>query len=181
MYLMIYAHFEDSDLLVHDLKIERGFLYLSVHSTVASQAFGKQPSRSGLSLSANVIRPYFSGYGLYVKIHKPQRDKTYRLIGAPNDDSNQPAHPRSLIRAFVVRVKKCCIRNYSKCTQRRLIRLYECTGSSRKHAYNLDPLKPHVYIVKLGFTGVYISFLISAQKHRLWVLVRTNEYPQFMV
>ena len=26
----------------------------------------------------------------------------------------------------------------------------------------------------LGFTGVYISFLISAQKHRLWVLIRTT-------
>ena len=39
--------------------------------------------------------------------------------------------------------------------------------------YNLDPLKPHFYIVKLRFTGVYIFFLISAQKHRLWVLVRT--------
>ena len=32
--------------------------------------------------------------------------------------------------------------------------------------------KPHFYIVKLGFTGVYIIFLISAKKHRLWVLVR---------
>ena len=39
--------------------------------------------------------------------------------------------------------------------------------------YNVDPLKPHFYIVKLGFTGVYIIFLISAQKHRLWVLIRT--------
>ena len=39
--------------------------------------------------------------------------------------------------------------------------------------YNFDPLKPHFYIVKLGFTGVYIILLISAQKHRLWVLVRT--------
>ena len=41
--------------------------------------------------------------------------------------------------------------------------------------YNFDPLKPHFYMykVKLGFTGVYIIFLISAQKHRLWVLVRT--------
>ena len=28
---------------------------------------------------------------------------------------------------------------------------------------NFDPLKPHFYIVKLGFTGVYIIFLISAQ------------------
>ena len=40
-------------------------------------------------------------------------------------------------------------------------------------------------LVKLGFTGVYIIFLISAQKHRLWVLVGTasseikknNVYP----
>ena len=39
--------------------------------------------------------------------------------------------------------------------------------------YNFDPLKPHFYIVKLGYTGVYIIFLISAQKYRLWVLVRT--------
>ena len=41
-----------------------------------------------------------------------------------------------------------------------------------------DPLKPRFYTVKLGFTGVYISFLISAQKHKLWVLVRTAS-PSF--
>ena len=29
--------------------------------------------------------------------------------------------------------------------------------------YNFDPLKPHFCIVKLGFTVVYIIFLISAQ------------------
>ena len=29
--------------------------------------------------------------------------------------------------------------------------------------YNFDPLNPPFYIVKLGFTGVYIIFLISAQ------------------
>ena len=48
--------------------------------------------------------------------------------------------------------------------------------------YKFDPLKPHFYIVKLGFTGIYIIFLISAQKYRLWILVRTasgsKEYPQ---
>ena len=45
---------------------------------------------------------------------------------------------------------------------------------SRKHAYiMLTPLNHHFYIVKMGFTGVYIIVLISAQKHRLWVLVRT--------
>ena len=52
-----------------------------------------------------------------------------------------------------------------------------CTSSETKlitkYLYNFDPLKPHFYIVKLGFAGVYIIFLISAQKHRLWVLIRT--------
>ena len=46
--------------------------------------------------------------------------------------------------------------------------------------YNFDPLKPHFYIVKLGFTGVYIIFLISDQKHRLWVLVRTASARRFL-
>ena len=36
--------------------------------------------------------------------------------------------------------------------------------------YNFEPLKPHFYIVKLGFTGVSVIFPISAQKHTLWVL-----------
>ena len=45
--------------------------------------------------------------------------------------------------------------------------------------YNFDPHKPHFYIVKLGFTGVYIIFLISAQKHRLWVLIRTASSRRF--
>ena len=33
----------------------------------------------------------------------------------------------------------------------------------KTYLYNFDPLKPHFYIVKLGFTGVYIIFLISVQ------------------
>ena len=31
------------------------------------------------------------------------------------------------------------------------------------------PLTPHFYLVKVGFTGVHIIFLIFALKHRLWV------------
>ena len=34
---------------------------------------------------------------------------------------------------------------------------------TKAYVYNFDPLKPDFYIVKLGFTGVYIIFLISAQ------------------
>ena len=52
--------------------------------------------------------------------------------------------------------------------------------------YNFDSLKPHFYIVKLGFTGVYIIFLISAQnidcRYSLEPPRRggSNEYPQSM-
>ena len=57
---------------------------------------------------------------------------------------------------------------------------------TKTRLYNIDPLKPHFYIVKLGFTGVYIIFLISAQKHGLWYSLEpprrggSNEYPQSM-
>ena len=41
------------------------------------------------------------------------------------------------------------------------------TAITKTYLYNFDPLKPHFYIVKLGFGGVYTNFLIAAQKHRL--------------
>ena len=51
---------------------------------------------------------------------------------------------------------------------------------TKTRLYSFDPLKPHFYSVKLGFTGVYINvLLISAQKHRLWVLVRTASPKRF--
>ena len=34
---------------------------------------------------------------------------------------------------------------------------------TKTYLYNFDPLKPHFYIVKLRFTGVYIIFHISDQ------------------
>ena len=49
--------------------------------------------------------------------------------------------------------------------------------------YDFDPLEPHFYIVKLGFTGVYIIFLISAQNTDCGYLLEpprrgsSNEYP----
>ena len=37
-----------------------------------------------------------------------------------------------------------------------------CCLITKTCLYNIDPLKPHFYIVKLGFTGVYIIILIFA-------------------
>ena len=52
--------------------------------------------------------------------------------------------------------------------------------------YNFEPLKPHIYVVKLGLTGVYIIFLISAQNIDCGYSLEpprqggSNEYPQSM-
>ena len=57
---------------------------------------------------------------------------------------------------------------------------------AKSYLYNFDSLKHHFYIVKLGFTGIYIIFLISAQNidcgYWLEPLHRgsSNEYPQSM-
>ena len=57
---------------------------------------------------------------------------------------------------------------------------------TKTRLYNFDPLKPHFYIVKLVFTGVYIIFLISAQNIDCGYSLEpprrgsSNEYPQSM-
>ena len=57
---------------------------------------------------------------------------------------------------------------------------------TKTYLYNFDPLKPHFYIVKLGFTRVYIIFLISAQNIDCGYSLEpprrggSNEYPQSM-
>ena len=69
---------------------------------------------------------------------------------------------------------KKCLFDSDKHNEETRFLVDSCAITSRKHAYIiLTPLKLHFYIVKLGFTGVYVIFLISAQKHRLGVLVRT--------
>ena len=63
------------------------------------------------------------------------------------------------------------------------IKMYNIT---KTYLYNFDPLKPHFYIVKLGFTGVYIIFVISAQNIDCGYSLEpprrggSNEYPQSM-
>ena len=59
-------------------------------------------------------------------------------------------------------------------------------GITKTPLYNFDPIKPHFYIVKLGFTGVYIIFHISAQSIDYGYSLEpprrggSNEYPQSM-
>ena len=86
-----------------------------------------------------------------------------------NEGLNQSARLHSLIRAFPVRKQHTCHTSHY---------------ITKTCLYNFDPLKPHFYIVKLGFTGVYISFLISAQNIDCGYSLEpphrggSNEYPQ---
>ena len=72
-------------------------------------------------------------------LYEPAHDKTYSKTCATSKDSHQPVHLPSMVRVVVIHlIKKTCL-------------------------YNFDSLKPHFYIVKLGFIGVHIIFLNSAQ------------------
>ena len=51
------------------------------------------------------------------KSFAPQHEKSYLLACAPNKDPNQPAHPCSLTRVLVFRMKKRWFLGYQKCTQ----------------------------------------------------------------
>ena len=57
---------------------------------------------------------------------------------------------------------------------------------TKTYLYNFDALKPRFYIIKLGFTGVYIIFVISAQNIDCGYSLEpprwggSNEYPQSM-
>ena len=92
------------------------------------------------------------------------------FLHADNRDSDQTARRRRLNRIFVGRT---CQRGHFL-TLRLIFRRIFYSSSvypiclsfvniiTRTYLHNFDPLKPHVYTVKLGFTGVYIIFLVSA-------------------
>ena len=52
--------------------------------------------------------------------NEPPRDKTDEMACAPGEDSDQLSHPPSLIRVFVVRMKKAWVFIYPLSAQRSL-------------------------------------------------------------
>ena len=93
--------------------------------------------------------------GELIKITRSSNVRSYLRTCAPSEDSNKPAHPHSVI----------CMKGVSLVIQN----VYsEDSDDIRKTClYDFDPLKAYFYIVKLGFKGVYIIFLTSAQKQTL--------------
>ena len=97
-----------------------------------------------------------------------------------NEESAQPTHSDGLIRVCGVHIRNVSPMSIQNAHiedlnwtlwMRKVIWIFACI--TKTCLYNFYPLKLHFYKVKLGFTGVYIIFLISARKHSFWVLVRT--------
>ena len=112
----------------------------------------------------------YSTMGLLCVGLLPQRTqlqkRTARIIlcadyTTPSSDNNNNNNKKTVDPIFLLNITRTCL-------------------------YNFDALQPHFYIVKLGLKGVYIIFLISAQKHRLWYSLEppsrggSNGYPQSM-
>ena len=112
-------------------------------------------------VSQSYLRYTFGHYN-WARILKEQiklkHEKTY-FICATDEDSDQPAHPRSLIRAFFVRIRKLlCLNmqtvpcNDSDQTARISDLNLRCLPMSegaitKTRLYSFDPLKPHIYTV----------------------------------
>ena len=116
---------------------------------------------------------------------------------ADSKNSDQPAQMHNLIRIHTGGIMDNEVCKVSSCWEWRV--WPDCTdvkanlclrrghmSITRTRLYNFDPLKPHFYIVKLGFTGVYINFLISAQNIDCGYPLEpprpggSNEYPHSM-
>ena len=66
-----------------------------------------------------------------------------------------------LLRKILLDHKMCA--KTDKCSIGHALPGVTATNITKTCLCNVYPLKPHFYIVKVGFTGVYIIFLISAQ------------------
>ena len=62
-------------------------------------SFFQNITEKGLTVSRIVV---YSATMALMKINEPPRDKTNKMACVPNEDSDQPGHPPSLIRVFAV-------------------------------------------------------------------------------
>ena len=97
-------------------------------------------------------------------IIEQQCEVTYLLTYVPSEDSNQPAHPCGLIRAFNVCMKKLCILGYQ--VWRNFVSLDTKAVPSEDSEQTV-----RIATDKRGYP--YNIFLISWRKHMLWVLIRS--------
>ena len=108
--------------------------------------------------------------------------RNQQIACVPDEHADQPGLPLSLISLRYTLSGLLRPQTFFMRTAKIL------TIITKTRLYNFDPLKPHFYIVKLGFTGVYTIFLISAKNIDCGYMYSlepprrggSNEYPQSM-
>ena len=121
---------------------------------------GERKYIKGQQLFLNVSLPFFKGVYFKTKQFASLGSKLYTFREDPISegvwcDGNQTGS----------RKKLSVLQNGVSCSIMWLSlrkHVYSNIYITKTCLYNLDPLKPHFYVVKLEFTEVYIIFLISA-------------------
>ena len=78
--------------------------------------------------TGNIFSYKLSSQKLNISTTDSLREKSYLLLCAPNEDSDQPAHPRSLISVFVVHMRNPAALAFQNALGKILIRLRGCAG-----------------------------------------------------
>ena len=73
-----------------------------------------------LSYPLSAQQRLWSDWAVLCKDINEPHDKTNKMVCVPRQDSDQPGHAPSLIRVFVVRIKKACVLSYPLSAQQRL-------------------------------------------------------------
>ena len=132
--------------------------------------FSNFSQKTGFDISCKLIyktcQPLFSGKNKKPIINVSSAELAQRVVKVNVYQVRKIVSNRDFFEQFKMIINRCKRTGYVHMRHRT-----EClvVNITKTRLYSFDPLKPHFYIVKLGFTGVYIIF----QEHRLWVLVRT--------
>ena len=81
------------------------------------------------------------------------------------EHENEKASVKCTIKAIITNFERCYSLTLTACPYTHASCCRLALFITKTHLYNFYPLKPQFYVVKLVFTGVYIIFHISAQKH----------------
>ena len=107
-----------------------------------------------------------------------------RHVNMPSDYNKVTGYEQSTVTGNEIKIKT--EKTTTKQANKRKVTNLVVFGITKTCLYNFDPIKPHFYIVKLGFTGVYIIFHISAQNIDCGYSLEpprrggSDEYPQSM-
>ena len=145
------------------VSFDRAIVYVNIPTKHLDTALSFFPKTSG-SISANIcdLIQYIK-YQSETSLQSPQITAVWNQSAKPTDHSS---------------LKPVCKAHRSIAGQSCTLGYLFSDNITKTCLYNFDPLKPHFYIVKLGFAGVrYFSYFCS--KHRLWVLVRIASPMRF--